>query len=156
MRHRPDSRTCLRHHLRMPVLRALSLRTVPLLLALLLLLLPAWAAAQSAAAPAAPASAAAATGQETAPAVMPGTGDAWVDQHLADMGSYAQRYPDSFMDEVARYAGVRRGYVQALLQVHGWHAGTSISRVSGRRRCSCPAATPCALSAATITTAGRV
>ncbi|WP_115555195.1 MULTISPECIES: hypothetical protein [Xanthomonas] len=121
MRHRPDSRTGLRHHLRMPVLHALSLRTVPLLLALLLL--PAWAAAQSAPAPAAPASAAAATGQETAPAVMPGTGDAWVDQHLADMGSYAQRYPDSFMDEVARYAGVRRGYVQALLQVHGWHAG---------------------------------
>ena len=120
MRHRPDSRTCLRHHLRMPVLRALSLRTVPLLLALRLLLLPAWAAAQSAPAPA-PADAA--TGQETAPAVMPGTGDAWVDQHLADMGSYAQRYPDSFMDEVARYAGVRRGYVQALLQVHGWHAG---------------------------------
>lgn len=137
----------------MPVLRALSLRTVPLLLALLLLLLPAWAAAQSAPAPA-PADAA--TGQETAPAVMPGTGDAWVDQHLADMGSYAQRYPDSFMDEVARYAGVHRGYVQALLQVHGWHAGTSISRVSGRRRCSCPAATPCALSAATIKTAGRV
>lgn len=52
-----------------------------------------------------------------------GTGDAWVDQHLADMGSYAQRYPASFIDEVARYTGTPRVYVRALLQVHGWRAG---------------------------------
>lgn len=80
------------------------------------LLLPMLAIAQT---PPAPGSAPAAA----APAVTPGTGDAWVDQHLADMGSYAQRYPDSFIGEVARYTGTPRGYVQALLQVHGWHAG---------------------------------
>lgn len=80
------------------------------------LLLPMLAVAQTSPAPAAAAPAA-------APAVTPGTGDAWVDQHLADMGSYAQRYPDSFIGEVARYTGTPRGYVQALLQVHGWHAG---------------------------------
>ncbi|MFO3707067.1 hypothetical protein ACI6Q5_19330 [Xanthomonas codiaei] len=99
----------------MPVLRPFRLRLLPVLTALLV---PALAAAQST-----PASAAAAATQESAPAVMPGTGDAWVDQHLADMGSYAQRYPDSFIDEVARYTDTPRGYVRALLQVHGWHAG---------------------------------
>ncbi|MEA5124715.1 hypothetical protein VB146_12770 [Xanthomonas floridensis] len=91
------------------------LRLLPVLMALLV---PVLAAAQNA-----PASAAAAGTQESAPAAMPGTGDAWVDQHLADMGSYAQRYPDSFIDEVARYTDTPRGYVRALLQVHGWHAG---------------------------------
>lgn len=101
----------------MPSLFISPLRSLPLLSALLLPMLavaqtsPAQASAPAAAAPAA------------APAVTPGTGDAWVDQHLADMGSYAQRYPDSFIGEVARYTGTPRGYVQALLQVHGWHAG---------------------------------
>ncbi|OBR75196.1 hypothetical protein A7D01_09350 [Xanthomonas arboricola] len=107
----------MRHHRRMPSLFISLLRSLPLLSALLLPMLavaqtsPAQASAPAAAAPAA------------APAVTPGTGDAWVDQHLADMGSYAQRYPDSFIGEVARYTGTPRGYVQALLQVHGWHAG---------------------------------
>ncbi|MCL1499571.1 hypothetical protein M3O57_08450 [Xanthomonas nasturtii] len=95
------------------------LRSLPLLAALLL---PALAAAQTAPAPAT-AAIATATAEDPAPAVTPGTGDAWVDQHLADMGSYAQRYPASFIDEVARYTGTPRAYVQALLQVHGWHAG---------------------------------
>ncbi|WP_039524942.1 hypothetical protein [Xanthomonas arboricola] len=103
----------MRHHRRMPSLPTSLLRSLPLLSALLL---PMLAAAQTSPAPAAAAPAA-------APAVTPGTGDAWVDQHLADMGSYAQRYPDSFIGEVARYTGTPRGYVQALLQVHGWHAG---------------------------------
>ncbi|MCC8668103.1 hypothetical protein XarzCFBP7410_11125 [Xanthomonas arboricola pv. zantedeschiae] len=103
----------MRHHRRMPSLLTSPLRSLPLLSALLL---PMLAVAQTSPAPAAAASAA-------APAVTPGTGDAWVDQHLADMGSYAQRYPDSFIGEVARYTGTPRGYVQALLQVHGWHAG---------------------------------
>ncbi|WP_102580502.1 hypothetical protein [Xanthomonas arboricola] len=103
----------MRHHRRMPSLLTSPLRSLPLLSALLL---PMLAVAQTLPAPAAAASAA-------APAVTPGTGDAWVDQHLADMGSYAQRYPDSFIGEVARYTGTPRGYVQALLQVHGWHAG---------------------------------
>ncbi len=97
----------------MPSLLTSPLRSLPLLSALLL---PMLAVAQTSPAPATAAPAA-------APAVTPGTGDAWVDQHLADMGSYAQRYPDSFIGEVARYTGTPRGYVQALLQVHGWHAG---------------------------------
>ncbi|MBB6258563.1 hypothetical protein FHT05_003186 [Xanthomonas arboricola] len=97
----------------MPSLFISPLRSLPLLSALLL---PMLAVAQTSPAPAAAAPA-------VAPAVTPGTGDAWVDQHLADMGSYAQRYPDSFIGEVARYTGTPRGYVQALLQVHGWHAG---------------------------------
>ncbi|WP_226427547.1 hypothetical protein ACCQ14_18290 [Xanthomonas sp. NCPPB 2865] len=103
----------MRHHRRMPSLLTSPLRSLPLLSALLL---PMLAVAQTSPAPATAAPAA-------APAVTPGTGDAWVDQHLADMGSYAQRYPDSFIGEVARYTGTPRGYVQALLQVHGWHAG---------------------------------
>lgn len=111
----PDTGTGMRHHRDMSALRYLLLRSLPLLAALLV---PSLALAQAAAAPAAGGAQDAAV-----PAVMPGTGDAWVDQHLADMGSYAQRYPDSFIDEVARYTGTPRGYVQALLQVHGWHAG---------------------------------
>lgn len=99
----------------MPSLFISPLRSLPLLSALLL---PMLAVAQTS-----PASAPAAAAPAVAPAVTPGTGDAWVDQHLADMGSYAQRYPDSFIGEVARYTGTPRGYVQALLQVHGWHAG---------------------------------
>jgi len=107
----------MRHHRRMPSLFFSPLRSLPLLSALLL---PMLAVAQTSPAPA---SAPAAAAPAVAPAVTPGTGDAWVDQHLADMGSYAQRYPDSFIGEVARYTGTPRGYVQALLQVHGWHAG---------------------------------
>ncbi|CAD2263636.1 hypothetical protein [Xanthomonas arboricola] len=107
----------MRHHRRMPSLFISPLRSLPLLSALLL---PMLAVAQTSPAPA---SAPAAAAPAAAPAVTPGTGDAWVDQHLADMGSYAQRYPDSFIGEVARYTGTPRGYVQALLQVHGWHAG---------------------------------
>ncbi|RFF39808.1 hypothetical protein DZD52_08910 [Xanthomonas nasturtii] len=109
----------MRHHRRMPASSSSMLRSLPLLAALLL---PALAAAQTAPAPAT-AAIATATAEDPAPAVTPGTGDAWVDQHLADMGSYAQRYPASFIDEVARYTGTPRAYVQALLQVHGWHAG---------------------------------
>ncbi|WP_102253290.1 hypothetical protein [Xanthomonas arboricola] len=107
----------MRHHRCMPSLLTSPLRSLPLLSALLL---PMLAVAQTSPAPA---SAPAAAASAAAPAVTPGTGDAWVDQHLADMGSYAQRYPDSFIGEVARYTGTPRGYVQALLQVHGWHAG---------------------------------
>ncbi|MEF9420540.1 hypothetical protein [Xanthomonas citri] len=105
----------MRHHRCMPVSRSSVLRSVSLLVASL------WPALGAAQAP--PASATAAATEEAAPAATPGTGDAWVDQHLADMGSYAQRYPASFIDEVARYTGTPRAYVQALLQVHGWHAG---------------------------------
>ncbi|XHH31111.1 hypothetical protein WIW49_20425 [Xanthomonas euroxanthea] len=101
----------MRHHRHMPSLPTSLLRS----LLLSALLLPTLAVAQAPLRQHPPPAA--------APAVTPGTGDAWVDQHLADMGSYAQRYPDSFIDEVARYTETPRGYVQALLQVHGWHAG---------------------------------
>lgn len=56
-------------------------------------------------------------------AYAPGTGDAWLDRHLADINAYAARYPDAFIDELARYAGARPGYVQALLDTHGWKPG---------------------------------
>ena len=51
------------------------------------------------------------------------TGDTWVDRQLADIDAYARRYPDSFLDELARYLGVRRGYAEAVLQAPGWRAG---------------------------------
>ena len=75
----------------------------------LLLLLPLAAAAQQTA--------------EKSEAYVVATGDAWVDSQLHDINHYAERYPDSFLDEVARYAGVSRGYVAALMQTHGWQAG---------------------------------
>ena len=53
----------------------------------------------------------------------PATGDAWVDKQLADINAYAARYPEAFVDELARYASARPGYVQALLQDHGWKPG---------------------------------
>ncbi|HBK45664.1 MAG TPA: hypothetical protein DDZ67_04370 [Xanthomonadaceae bacterium] len=62
-----------------------------------------------------------ATGE--AEAYRPATGDAWIDRQLADINAYARRYPDSFLDELARYAGVRRGYAQALLQEQRWQPG---------------------------------
>ncbi|WP_243391050.1 hypothetical protein [Xanthomonas prunicola] len=99
----------------MPASRSSVLRALSLLAALLW---PSLVGAQTS-----PASTTAAATKESAPAAIPGTGDGWVDQHLADMGSYAQRYPASFIDEVARHTGTPRVYVQALLQVHGWHAG---------------------------------
>ncbi|WP_312402053.1 hypothetical protein, partial [Stenotrophomonas indicatrix] len=51
------------------------------------------------------------------------TGDAWVDTQLADINHYAERYPDAFLDEVSRYAGVPRGYIAALATTHRWQAG---------------------------------
>lgn len=61
--------------------------------------------------------------EAVAPAYAPGTGDAWVDRQLADINAYAARYPDAFVDELARYAGAHPRYVTALLQEHGWNAG---------------------------------
>ena len=57
------------------------------------------------------------------PGYVAGTGDAWLDRQLADVNIYAERYPDAFVDELVRYGGARRGYVQALLQQHGWLPG---------------------------------
>lgn len=52
-----------------------------------------------------------------------GTGDAWIDARLKDLNDYAPRYPDAFVDEVARYLDVPRGYVVALGQQPGWAPG---------------------------------
>lgn len=60
---------------------------------------------------------------EAAAVYAPGTGDAWVDRQLADINAYAARYPDAFIDELARYAGAHPDYVQALLREHGWKPG---------------------------------
>lgn len=58
----------------------------------------------------------------TAPGYAPATGDAWVDRQLADINSYAARYPDAFIDELVRYAGARPAYVEALMRTHHWAA----------------------------------
>ncbi len=58
-----------------------------------------------------------------ADAYIPGTGDAWLDRQLADINLYAERYPDAFADELVRYGGARRDYVEALMRQPGWSAG---------------------------------
>ncbi|MET1023005.1 MAG: hypothetical protein ABWX87_01720 [Pseudoxanthomonas sp.] len=62
----------------------------------------------------------------TAPAPPPyvaDTGDAWIDRRLKDLNAYAPRYPDAFVDEIARYLDVPRAYVIALGQQPGWSPG---------------------------------
>lgn len=59
-------------------------------------------------------------GAATATAETPGSGDAWIDRQLLDIDRYAARYPDSFLDEVARYAQLPRGYAEALLRERRW------------------------------------
>lgn len=63
--------------------------------------------------------------QEAAPAdeYQPRTGDGWIDRALVDINAYAARYPDSFVDEVARYLDVPRDYAQAMLGQPDWRAG---------------------------------
>lgn len=53
----------------------------------------------------------------------PATGNRWVDRHLVDINRYADRYPGSFADEMARYYATPREYILALLQQPGWTAG---------------------------------
>lgn len=50
----------------------------------------------------------------------PRSGDAWIDRHLADINRYAARYPQSFLDEVARYYDVPRAYAESLMQQPAW------------------------------------
>jgi hypothetical protein len=45
----------------------------------------------------------------------PRTGDAWVDATLADINAYATRYPDAFVDELARYQSAPRALVEETL-----------------------------------------
>jgi hypothetical protein len=56
-------------------------------------------------------------------ATSPGTGDAWVDAVLVDIDRYAARYPDAFVDELARYHGAPRQLVAELLAGGRWTAG---------------------------------
>ncbi|MFT3761628.1 MAG: hypothetical protein QM761_03250 [Pseudoxanthomonas sp.] len=79
---------------------------------------------------------AAATATETA-AYAPRTGDDWIDRALADIGDYAARYPDGFVDEVSRYLDVPRDYAEAMLAQPGWRAGDihfacNLAKVAGR------------------------
>jgi len=57
------------------------------------------------------------------PPTSPGTGDAWVDAVLVDIDRYAARYPDAFVDELARYHGAPRQLVAELLAGGRWTAG---------------------------------
>ncbi len=50
----------------------------------------------------------------------PRSGNAWIDRHLVDINRYAVRYPDSFLDELARYHAVPRAYADALLRQPEW------------------------------------
>ena len=61
--------------------------------------------------------------QSVEEAYQPRSGDAWIDRQLADVNSYAARYPQSFADEMARYYSVPRDYVEAMLQQPSWEAG---------------------------------
>lgn len=71
----------------------------------------------------APAMAQAPTPPDTVAAPAYATGDAWIDRQLDDIDAYARRYPASFVDELSRYLGVRRGYAEAVLKAPGWRAG---------------------------------
>jgi hypothetical protein len=51
------------------------------------------------------------------------TGDAWLDATLVDMGRYAARYPDAFVDELSRYQAAPRGLVVELVGSAHWPAG---------------------------------
>lgn len=101
----PDSGAGIRQNRRMPS----RLHSACLILPLALCVAGA-AMAQDAPAPSAAASATDA----------PGSGDAWIDRQLLDIDRYAARYQDSFLDEVARYAQLPRGYAEALLRERRW------------------------------------
>ncbi|MBO9875380.1 MULTISPECIES: hypothetical protein [Xanthomonas] len=88
-------------------------------------------AAQVAAAPATTTSA------EPAAAETPGTDDAWIDRQLLDIDRYAARYPDSFLDEVARYAQMPHGYAEVLLRERRWpprdvYVAAFLAKAAGR------------------------
>lgn len=65
----------------------------------------------------------AATAAEEAAAELPATGDGWLDRHLLDIDRYAERHPRGFADELSRYYGIPRAYVEAMLKQPGWRPG---------------------------------
>lgn len=67
----------------------------------------------------------------------PQTGDAWLDARLDDMNAYAVRYPDAFVEEIARYHEVPREVAQALVADRRWTPGDAymacaVAEVAGR------------------------
>ena len=61
----------------------------------------------------------------SAPAPTPAasTGDAWVDATLPDIGRYAARYPDAFVDELDRYQAAPRDLVARAIGAGHWPPG---------------------------------
>lgn len=67
----------------------------------------------------------------------PRSGDAWIDQYLADMNQYGDRHRDSFIDEMVRYYGAPRLLVTELLTSRRWAPGDvyyacAIGQIIGR------------------------
>lgn len=67
----------------------------------------------------------------------PRTGDAWTDARMADVNTYAARYPDAFVDELVRYFDLPRALADDLLGERRWAAGDvyyacALARVAGR------------------------
>ncbi len=67
----------------------------------------------------------------------PGTGQAWVDDRLADIGLYAQRHRDAFVDEIVRYHQAPRALVEGALDDGSTSAGDIyyaclLAQVAGR------------------------
>lgn len=65
------------------------------------------------------------------------TGDEWVDLRLDDIGAYARRHRDPFVDELVRYRDAPRELVVDLLEQRDWEPGDvyfacSLARVIGR------------------------
>lgn len=75
--------------------------------------------------------------EEVLPEDMSATGDVWLDARLTDIGRYASRHPDAFIDEMVRYLGAARGPLTALMDGTEWEPGDvyfacSLARVTGR------------------------
>ncbi|MCI2244619.1 hypothetical protein L3067_08345 [Xanthomonas sp. PPL568] len=86
---------------------------------------------------AAPARTAATEAADAAPVEVPGTDDAWIDRQLLDIDRYAARYPDSFLDEIARYAQMPHGYAEVLLHDRRWpprdvYVAAFLAKAAGR------------------------
>ncbi|MDQ1091662.1 hypothetical protein QE400_001075 [Xanthomonas sacchari] len=84
-----------------------------------------------------PARAPAAEAVDAAPVEDPGIDDAWIDRQLLDIDRYAARYPDSFLDEVVRYAQMPRGYAEVLLRERHWpprdvYVAAFLAKAAGR------------------------
>ena len=65
----------------------------------------------------------AASAQDDAFPWNPRSGDARVDQTLADINAYGQRYRAAFVDELVRYHDAPRDYIETLLESGRWAPG---------------------------------